>query len=166
MEVWKDCKHYEGLYQVSDKGRVWNVKTQRYIKPFEINSGYLCVHMVNKSGKRVNELVHRLVALTFIPNPENKSQVNHKNEFEKQNNCVENLMWATDKENKNWGTYKERMIKSKCKPIIQLSLDGEFIKEWESATIIERETKYFKSSISACCKGKLKTAYGFMWKFK
>ena len=61
----------------------------------------MCVHLFNKSGKRVNELVHRLVALAFIPNPYNKPQVNHKNEFEKENNCVDNLMWVTDKENKN-----------------------------------------------------------------
>lgn len=166
MEIWKDCKHYEGLYQISDRGRVWNVKFQRYVKPFKTNSGYLCVHLFNKSGKRVNELVHRLVALTFIPNPYNKPQVNHKNEFEKENNCVDNLMWVTDKENKNWGTFKERMAKSKSKPIVQLSLSGEFIREWIGGSAVEKETGFFSSAINACCNGKLKTAYGYIWKFK
>lgn len=118
-EVWKDCKHYEGLYQVSNYGRVRSVertitdvcgrtRTLKgcYIYQFTRNDGYLTVNL-SKFGRHKTELVHRLVAMAFIPNPDNKPQVNHKDE-DKQNNYVENLEWATEKENINYGTRIER----------------------------------------------------------
>lgn len=100
-EVWKPIKGFEGRYSVSNKGRV---KTHRYnwnkiMKPAYDNSGYLYVHIIDKKKK-----IHRLVAEAFIPNPENKSQVNHKNGV-KDDNRVENLEWATPSENQLHSLY-------------------------------------------------------------
>lgn len=97
MEIFKDIGGYRG-YQVSNEGRVWNVKKQRYIATFKNNKGYVMVHMYANNGKRKNELVHRLVALTFIDNKEHKPEVNHKDR-NKENNNVSNLEWVTHGEN-------------------------------------------------------------------
>ena len=77
-EIWKDVKGYEGLYQVSNLGRIWNVKTQRILKPIDTGRGYFRVHLTAKNGKRKQELIHRLAAIAFIPNPFGLPQVNHK----------------------------------------------------------------------------------------
>ena len=93
-EVWKDCKGYEGLYQVSNYGRVWSVKGQRYFTGSVNNRGYYATTLTAKNGKRKTEMIHRLVALAFLNNPNNYPQVNHKDE-NKLNNCVDNLEWCT-----------------------------------------------------------------------
>lgn len=118
-EIWKDCKHYEGLYQVSNYGRVKGLKRtiickngvekpieEKYITQHDNGNGYLFVNLY-KHNKSKREYVHRLVAMAFIPNPENKPTVNHKDE-DKQNNHVDNLEWMTYKENNNYGTHNER----------------------------------------------------------
>ena len=91
---------YEGLemYGVSDKGEIINLKTGTVRKTKEVNSGYELVTLKRNDGTMKSVLVHRAVALAFIPNPENKPQVNHK-DHNKFNNCVENLEWATQSEN-------------------------------------------------------------------
>lgn len=96
MEIWKDIEGFEGLYQVSNYGRVKGLKTNTILKPNE-HTGYLRVQL-SKNGKQTNHFIHRLVARTFIPNPENKPEVNHK-DADKKNNHVENLEWVTSKEN-------------------------------------------------------------------
>ena len=104
-EIWKDCKGYEGLYQVSDKGRVWSVRKQKIIKAFENSYGYMEIVLTAKNGKKKYERIHRLVAIAFIPNPNNYPQVNHKDE-DKTNNCVENLEWCTPRYNTLYSSYK------------------------------------------------------------
>ena len=107
-EVFKDCKYYEELYEVSNYGRVRNKKTKNFITQHDNGKGYLFVTLwKNNKGKR--EYVHRLVALAFIPNPDKKPTVNHKDE-DKQNNYVENLEWMTYKENNNYRTHNERSL--------------------------------------------------------
>lgn len=97
-EVWKDCKGYEGLYQVSNLGRVWSVKSQAYLKGSSDKDGYIRVHLTAKNGKRKHESIHRLVAIAFIPNATGLPVVNHKDE-NKQNNNVDNLEWCSARYN-------------------------------------------------------------------
>ena len=93
MEFFKDIKGYPG-YQVSDQGRVWNAKTQRMLKPSVRPNGYYQVNMVAANGLRKKEYIHRLVALTFIDNPDNLPQVDHIDR-DRGNNKVANLRWAS-----------------------------------------------------------------------
>lgn len=110
-EIFKDCKYYEELYEVSNYGRVRNKKTKRFLTQHDNGKGYLFVSLwKNNKGKR--EYVHRLVALAFIPNPDKKPTVNHKDE-DKQNNYVENLEWMTYKENNNYRTHNERSMQTR-----------------------------------------------------
>lgn len=109
-EEWRDIKGYEGLYQVSNLGRVKSLNYKRtrkewILKPNTINGGYLQIRLNEKCY-----LVHRLVAEAFIPNPNNYPCINHKSEIKTQNN-VENLEWCTHKYNANYGTVNERRSK-------------------------------------------------------
>ena len=165
-EIWKDIDGYEGLYQVSNKGNVKSLKwgKERILRPVIDRYGYYYIMLYNDSVRKRFKL-HRLVAQAFIPNPENKPQVNHKDE-NKLNNCVNNLEWSTAKENSNYGTRNERMGYSLCKSILQYSKFGDFIKEWQSAVEVKRVLDINKSNITQCCKGKLKSSGGFIWRYK
>ena len=172
MEEWKNIKGYEGLYQVSNFGRVKSLNYHRtgkevLMKPgrFVMKSGnaYYGVKLYKDSKMNV-KLVHRLVAEAFIPNPNNLPQVNHKDE-NGLNNRVDNLEWCTRKYNTNYGTARERMKEKRSKPVYQYSIDGELIKEWPSLSEIGRQTGYSCGYISDCCNGKRKTAYGFIWRY-
>lgn len=96
-EQWKDIPGFEGLYQISDLGRVFSVRRGKLRKLNNTGRGYMQV-MLSKEGRREYPLVHRLVAETFIPNPENKPHINHIN-GNKSDNRVENLEWCTMSEN-------------------------------------------------------------------
>lgn len=98
IEIYRDIEGFEGKYQVTSWGRVWNVSAERFIAPQETEKGYLRVNLFDDSGKRVHRKVHRLVANAFIPNPQNKPQVNHI-DGNKKNNSVTNLEWVTNDEN-------------------------------------------------------------------
>ena len=118
-EIWKDVVGYEGLYKVSNKGNVHSVARKDSmgrkwggvtLRPSHNNTGgYLSVDLY-KNGTRKKKRVHRLVAEVFIPNPNNYSEINHKDE-NKTNNHVENLEWCTSKYNINHGTRTERTSK-------------------------------------------------------
>lgn len=101
VEVFKDIKGYPG-YQISNLGRVWSCKRNRYMKPVANNAGYLQIKLIAVNGKRKGELVHRLVALHFIDNPEGKPEVNHINHI-RDDNRVENLEWVSKSENNTLG---------------------------------------------------------------
>lgn len=103
----KDIKGYEGIYAITSCGKVWSYKNKRFIIPRPNEKGYLRIKLY-KNGSYKTFGVHRLVAEAYIPNPENKEQVNHKDE-NKSNNCVNNLEWMTNKENANYGTRNERI---------------------------------------------------------
>ena len=165
-EIWKDIEGYEGLYQVSNMGRVkslGNNKTrkEKILKSSKSNRGYLVVHLY-KEGKVKGYSIHRLVTSAFIPNPNNLPQVNHKDE-DKTNNRVDNLEYCDSKYNLNYGTRTERITIANSIPILQFNLDGEFIKKWDSIIQVERELGFNHSSINMCCKGKYKNAYGYWW---
>ena len=160
MEVWKDIEGYDGLYQVSSCGRVKNSRTGRVLKAVKDIYGYLIVNLY-KNGKRINYKVHRLVAQTFIPNPENKPQVNHLDE-DKENNHVENLEWCTAKENNNHGEHNLRVSKINSKPIICIETGIEYYGTNECA----RQMGLHQSNITKVLKGKYKTTGGYTFKYK
>ena len=103
----KDIKGYEGLYAITSCGKVWSYQSKRFLLPYKNNKGYLFVKL-SKGGIRKAYSIHRLVALNYIPNPENKEQVNHKDE-NKENNCINNLEWMTNYENCHYGTRNQRV---------------------------------------------------------
>ena len=165
-EIWCPIKGYESMYEVSDKGRVRSLKfgKERILKPRRDKDGYIQVDLY-KNGYHKTCKVHRLVAQTFIPNPDNLSEVNHKDE-NKENNFVQNLEWCNQKYNINYGTRTQRQAEKLSKPVLQYTKSGEFVREWKSTHDVERNLGYFNNYISYCCTGKRKYAYGFIWKFK
>lgn len=165
-EIWKDIEGYEGLYQVSNMGRVksFNINENgKILKQGTTKKGYLYV-ILYKDKKTKPMRVHRLVAQAFIPNEDNKPQVNHINEI-KTDNRVENLEWMTNEENNNFGTRNKRAAKACAKPVLQYDLEGNFIKEWSSITEAGRNG-YNLGNISSCCRGKIKKHKGYIWKYK
>lgn len=156
----KDIEGYEGIYGITSCGRVWSYKRKKFLETGNIN-GYLIVGLY-KNGVRKQYYVHRLVAMAYIPNPENLPQINHKDE-NKTNNCLQNLEWCDSKYNANYGNRNEKVSNSKKIPILQYTLNGEFVKEWPSATDVGKEVQ---ETICKCLKGRTKTAYGYIWKYK
>ena len=160
MEVWKDIEGYEGLYQVSSWGRVKNSRSGTVLKGGETRNGYLQVDL-SKYGKRKLYYVHRLVVQSFIPNPEDKPEVNHIDE-NNQNNRVENLEWCTRTENLNYGTRTLRMSKTQSIPIICIETGIEYYGISECA----REMGLHQQHITSVLKGRRKTTGGFTFKYK
>lgn len=172
-EIWKDVVGFEGLYQVSNYGRVKSLNylhtgKERILKPARIamksGNSYYMVRLC-KDGERYNKWVHRLVAEAFIPNPDNLPEVNHKDE-NGLNNRVDNIEWCTAKYNSNYGTRIQRISKKHYKPVYQYSIDGGLIKEWSSGKEVEKQFGFAQTNISACCNGKRKQAYGYVWRYK
>lgn len=181
-EIWKDIKGFEGLYRVSNLGRVKSLERfrkgendslvsvkERILKPWITHNGYYLVGLCKNSIRKMY-LVHRLVWITFNGQIPEGYEVNHINEV-KSNNRLENLNLMTHKENTNWGTGIERRAKKringKCsKVVLQFDLNDNFIKEYQSAHQVERELGFANSNIIKCCNGKRKTAYNYKWKYK
>lgn len=163
-EVWKDIKGYEGLYQVSNLGRVKRVTTGRILKGGKDTNGYMMVLLCNNNIKS-NKAIHRLVAQAFIPNPENKPQVNHIDE-NKTNNMVSNLEWMTAKENNNHGTHNGRISKSNSIPIIATNIKTGELEEFYGSRECARQLGLHNQSISAVLKGRLKQTGGYTFKYK
>ena len=184
IEIWKtavyDSEIYEGLYKVSNWGRILSLNYNHTGKPGLMNpgkdkDGYLVV-CFSKNKEEKTCLVHRLIAEAFLPNPENLPQVNHKDE-DKTNNFVflnedgtvnkekSNLEWKSPKDNCNHGTRNERIAKAKSKPVLQLSLSGDLIKEWPSTMECGRNG-FNQGNVAACCRGERKTHKGFRFMYK
>jgi len=175
-EIWRDIAEYEGLYQVSNMGRVKSLAhvtirkngsklpiKGRILKPQTNLNGYLFVALCNGCGKK-KFLVHRLVCEAFLENPDNKPCVNHIDE-DKTNNTAKNLEWCTYAENNNHGTHNTRSAKARSKPVGQYTLDGKLIKVWQSTMEVQRQLGFSHQSICAVARGKRKTANGYVWKY-
>ena len=191
-EIWKTAVYdgivYEGLYRVSNFGRILslnyrNTGKAELMNPSANTDGYLKVNLW-KNGNPKTCYVHRLIAETFLENPEGKPCINHKiqgDEGKKINMVIFNedgsinkekttIEWVTAKENNDYGTHNERAAKAntngkKSKPVLQFTLEGEFVREWPSLSECDRNG-FNKSNISACCRGIYKSMYGFLWMYK
>lgn len=165
-EIWKDIEGYEGLYQVSNLGRVKNIKLNVFMKTFK-NKGYHQIQLSN-GGKIKTKLVHRLVALAFIQNPENKPQVNHIDE-NKNNNVVDNLEWVTPKENANHGTRNERIGlasgRTRSKALIAINVDSGDIIEFKSSAECAEKLRVSQGNVTRTLKGRTKTVGGYYVKY-
>ena len=165
-EIWKDIKGYEGLYQVSNLGRVKRIvgkgcKQERFLKPSKNNGGYLKVSL-SKNGEIKKPYLHRLVMETYCPVEDMENlQVNHKSEI-KTDNSLNNLEWCDAKYNANYGTRNERVAAAKSKAV--RCLDDK--KLYPSMKEAERQTGINYHGISNCCQGKQKTAGGKHWCFE
>ena len=192
LEIWRtaiyDGEIYEGLYQVSNLGRFKNLNYRNtgkaeLLNPGTNKDGYLQV-CLSKNGEYKMCLVHRLIAETFLPNPENKPYINHKIEGDKGkkiNMVIFNedgtvnkerttIEWVTSKENNDYGTRNERVAKAntngiRSKPVLQLSLSGDLIREWPSVGECGRNG-FNKGAVAACCRGEKPQYKGFRWEYK
>lgn len=178
MEIWKDIKGYENIYQVSNTGRVKRIgvyrnqskkewSREKLLKPAIKENKYMFVAL-SKNGKVSAKYIHRLVAEAFINNPLNKPTVNHK-DGDRCNNTVENLEWATYLEN---NIHSIKVLKrdsknsSDSKPVLQFDKEGNFIKEYPSMREAQRQTGIIGID-KVCCGVKYrKTAGGYVWKYK
>lgn len=198
IEIWKPIKGYEGLYEVSNKQRVRSVDrvlnhptgkclVKSKIKTLQIsNKGYYCLSLY-KNGKGKVHLLHRLIAIAFIPNLSNLHEIDHIN-GDKKDNRIENLRWCTRKINMNNPitksrmsvyykneSFKERRMQARIlnnrrtapKKVYQYTIDGAFSKEYKTTIDAEKETGVKKELITASCRenGK-KSAGGFLWSYK
>ena len=148
-------------YEVSNLGKVRNIKSGRIIKPSLNKNGYLRLWLCENNKKKYLYL-HRIIATAFIDNSEEKPCVNHIDE-NKTNNDLSNLEWCTERENAIHGTRTKRAAEKHFKKVIQLDLNENVLNEFESMKQAEQETGVFARNISSCCNGKRKSAGGFKW---
>ena len=192
IEIWKtavyDDEVYEGLYKVSNLGKILSLDYNHTGKPglmtpVEHKNGYFQVEL-SKNRETKTCYVHRLVAETFLPNPENKPCINHKIEGEKgkkinmvffnKDGTIDKerttIEWTTYEENNNYATRNERISKAltngiRSKKVLQLSLSGELIREWESTQECGRNG-FNQGAVWRCCNGKKPQYKGFLWMYK
>lgn len=169
-EIWKPIPGTDGKYQASNLGRIKSPYGRISIGSSD-SSGYTQYQALKINGKREN-LVHRIIALTFIDNPENKPFVNHKDE-DCMNNRVSNLEWVTEKENSNWGSIAERRSLTLGKRVACLDIEtNELIKEFDTISLaadwitskgLSKREESAAGNIGLSIHNKTKTAYGYRW---
>lgn len=182
-EIWKDIEGYNGLYQISNFGRVKSltrissyynalygkekqrIRKAHIMKTHTPKNRYTSV-VLTKNGVEKTFTIHRLVAEAFIPNLENKEQVNHI-DGNKSNNCVDNLEFCTPSENNKHAFDTGLNKPHNQRKVNQYDLNNNYIKTWNSIIefLKENNINLKNSGITSCCKGKQKTAYGYKWKY-
>lgn len=167
-EIWKDIPDYEGLYQVSNLGRIKSlprngtIKQERILKQVLDSNGYLIVGLW-KNNKSKKMCVHWIIADTFIYKGKNDEVINHI-DGNKLNNCVNNLERCTQSKNVKEAIRLGLQIPYNEKRVLQYDKNNNFIKEWKSISDAQRQLKIF--NIGACCRKLYKSAGGYIWKFK
>jgi hypothetical protein len=175
-EIYRDILGYEGMYQVSNLGNVkslhyQNTNAEKVLTPIRHHGGYLIVHL----GAKHIKMVHVLVAEAFLPNPESKKCVNHK-DGNKHNNALPNLEWATHKENTehaiksglrnpHFNNAKSGVENAKSKSVYQCNMDGSVIKKWGCVSDAARALNCNPSQIVNVAVGRNKTCRGFIWRY-
>ena len=154
-------KQIEGFskYFITEDGQVWSEKTKKFLKPRFDKDGYVRISLRNDEGKLKTRFIHRLVAEAYIPNPEGLATVNHKDE-DKQNNCVDNLEWLSQKDNIRYGTGIVRSKAKRMKTVYCIELDEEMTTEEAAAR--------FGVNANSICKaanGEIKTSCGKHWRY-
>ena len=164
MEKFKEIPGFEGLYAVSNLGKVKNLLTNK-IRKAPITQGYHRVSLT-KDLRPKHYKVSRLVALTWIPNPRNKPEVNHL-DGNRLNDSVKNLQWVTSSENTQHA-YDTGLQIAREKPVLQYTLTMEFIREFRSPTeaMICLNYKVGCKNIAAVCRGKRRQTGGYIWRYK
>lgn len=187
-EIWKPIKGYEGLYEVSNYGKIKSLNRkiknknnkiiilkEKILKPAPIKTGHLNV-ILSKNNIKKHCYVHRLVAEAFIKNPKKLPFINHKDENPK-NNYVNNLEWCDAQYNNTYGTFIERRVKNTDfakrsltankyqLKVVQLDLKNNIIEIYNSLTEASQKTNTQLSKICSCCKGKRKTSNGYKWQY-
>lgn len=183
-EIWKDIPGYERFYKASSLGRIKSVERwikredgysnhilERIVRQYTTKSdyGYLRVGL-HKDGRSRTCLVHRLIAMAFLPNPNNLPQVNHKNEVITDNRA-ENLEWCDSEYNVHYGTcllrggLKRRNRKDMSKPVSQYTKEGAYVATYPSSVEAYRQTGICYQTIWRVMNGRGKTAGGYIWKY-
>lgn len=162
-EIWKDIEGFEGLYQISNLGRVRRTETEKIIKSHFSRGGYLFMRLY-KGRKYHNMLIHRMVAKAFIENPYCLPQVNHLDE-NKANNKAENLEWCSISHNINYGTRNEKISQKLGKSVLQTDLYGNVLNSFHSLHEAQRKTGVDYRNIHKCCKHKIKSVGGYKWRY-
>lgn len=169
----KDIPGFEGKYAVTSCGKVWSYKYKKFLKPKTVRGYHMVDLFKNGEGKKSPIYVHRLVAITYIPNPDNLPCVNHKDES-RTNNCVGNLEWCSYQYNNTYGTRMEKVKASGAtknlwkygvEAIKQAVLCVETGVVYESEMEAARQLGISHSHIGCCCNGKRKTTGGYHWQF-
>ena len=159
---WREVKEYTN-YEVNQFGEIRHKKRKKILKPRSNNGGYQYVNF-KINGKNTNFAVHRIVANAFIPNPNGYTEVNHK-DYNKKNNCVDNLEWVSSSQNKQHSYLKQENKKSRGKAVNQYTKEGIFLKTFDSVSDAAKELGCCVAAISNCCLGRTKTSQGFRWSF-
>ena len=171
--MWKDIQGYEGAYQVDENGNVYSIRKKKMLKAWKNRFGYLKVSLW-KDNRGKQFAVHRLVAQAFIPNPENKPQVNHI-DCDRTNNNVDNLEWVTNQENHDWSVKLGRRVmrenwRSKIiatrqrKPVEGTNIETGEVIRFDGIRAVS-SAGYDSKSVTNCCKGRKKSYRGFTWRY-
>lgn len=162
MTEWFDIPGYEGLYQIRADGTVRNAKTNNYLSGNVNSHGYM-VMSLTRDGKKKDCKLHRLLALTFLPNPNNFGCINHK-DGDKLNNSLGNLEWCTKGYN-NRHAREVLGVEMTAKPVCQSTLSGDFVALWVNISAAAKSVGVTSPCITDCCEGRAETAGGFVWNY-